>query len=248
MSGHNKWSTIKRKKGAADAKRSKIFSRISKEIQIAVKEGGPDAAGNPRLRLAISNARGVNMPKDNIERAIKSAEKDESSLQEFTYEGFGPGGIALFIECLTDNHNRTVSNIRSIFNKRGGYMGSSGSVGFMFERKGTFQISKDVPDPEEFELELIDAGAEDIYTEGDYYIITTSLEDFGKVQKRLEKLGINPESAQLQRIPTTTKKLSNEEAIKVMKAIEEFEDEDDVQNVYHNLEITDDLIKALEGQ
>jgi YebC/PmpR family DNA-binding regulatory protein len=246
MSGHNKWSTIKRKKGAADAKRSKIFSRISKEIQIAVKEGGTDPDGNARLRLAIANGRGVNMPKENIERAIKSAEKDESSLQEFTYEGFGPGGIALFIECLTDNHNRTVSNIRSIFSKRGGYMGSSGSVGFMFERKGTFQISKDVPNTEEFELEMIDAGAEDIYTEGDYYVITTSLEDFGKVQKKLEKIGITAESAQLQRIPTTTKKLSNEEALKVMKAIEEFEDEDDVQNVYHNLEITDDLIKAME--
>ena len=126
-------------------------------------------------------------------------------------------------------------------------MGSSGSVGFMFERKGTFQIPKDIPNPEEFELEIIDAGAEDIYTEGDYYIITTSLEDFGKVQKRLEKLKITPESAQLQRIPTTTKKLNSEEAIKVMKAIEEFEDEDDVQNVYHNLEITDDLIKVMEG-
>ena len=246
MSGHNKWSTIKRKKGAADAKRSKIFSHISKEIQIAVKEGGPDPSGNPRLRLAIANARGVNMPKDNIERAINSAEKDQSSLQEFTYEGFGPGGIALFIECLTDNHNRTVSNIRSIFSKRGGYMGSTGSVGFMFERKGTFQVPKNVDNPEEFELEIIDAGAEDIYTEGDYYIITTSLEDFGKVQKRLEKLGITPESAQLQRIPTTTKKLANEEAIKVMKAIEEFEEEDDVQNVYHNLEITDELIKVME--
>ncbi len=246
MSGHNKWSTIKRKKGAADAKRSKIFSRIAKEIQIAVKEGGPDPDGNPRLRLGIANARGVNMPKDNIERAINSADKDESTLQELTYEGFGPGGIALFIECLTDNHNRTVSNIRSIFNKRGGYMGSSGSVGFMFERKGTFQISKDVPDPEAFELEMIDAGAEDIYTEGDYYVITTSLEDFGKVQKKLEKLGITPESAQLQRVPTTTKKLGKEEALKLMKAIEEFEDEDDVQNVYHNLEITDDMIKAME--
>jgi YebC/PmpR family DNA-binding regulatory protein len=186
------------------------------------------------------------MPKDNIERAINSADKDQSSLQEFTYEGFGPGGIALFIECLTDNHNRTVSNIRSIFNKRGGYMGSSGSVSFMFERKGTFQVPVNVPNQEEFELEMIDAGAEDIFTEGDYFIITTSLEDFGKVQKRLEKLGITPESAQLMRIPTTTKKLNNEEAIKVMKAIEEFEEEDDVQNVYHNLEITDELISAME--
>ncbi len=246
MSGHNKWSTIKRKKGALDAKRSKIFSRISKEIQIAVKEGGPDPDGNPRLRLAIANGRGVNMPKDNIERAIKSAEKDESSLQESSYEGFGPGGIAIFIECLTDNHNRTVSNIRSIFNKRGGYMGSSGSVGFMFERKGAFTIPKEVPNQEEFELEMIDAGAEDIYTEGDYYIITTSLEDFGKVHKRLEKLEITPENAQLQRIPTTTKKLNNEDAFKVLRTIEEFEDEDDVQNVYHNLEITDQLLNSYE--
>jgi YebC/PmpR family DNA-binding regulatory protein len=247
MSGHSKWSTIKRKKGAADAKRSKIFSRIAKEIQIAVKEGGSDPAGNPRLRLAISNARGVNMPKENIERAINSAEKDASSLQEFTYEGFGPGGIALFIECLTDNHNRTVSNIRAIFNRRGGYLGSSGSVAFMFERKGIFNVPKDIQDQEEFELEIIDAGAEDIYIEGDYYIITTSLEDFGKVQKKLEKLGVVPESAELQRIPTTTKKINNDEALKVMKTIEEFEDEDDVQNVYHNLEITDQLIKRMEG-
>jgi len=246
MSGHSKWSTIKRKKGAADAKRSKIFSRISKEIQIAVKEGGPDPDGNPRLRLAIGNARGVNMPKDNIERAIKSAEKDESTLQELTYEGFGPGGIAMFVECLSDNHNRTVSNIRAIFNKRGGYLGSSGSVGFMFERKGNLTIPKDIPNHEEFELEIIDAGAEDIYTEGDYYIITTALEDFGKVLKRLEKIGITPESAELQRIPVNTKRLSIEDALKVMKAIEEFEDEDDVQNVFHNLEITDQLISSME--
>jgi YebC/PmpR family DNA-binding regulatory protein len=246
MSGHSKWSTIKRKKGAADAKRSKIFSRIAKEIQIAVKESGGDPNNNPRLRLAIANARGVNMPKDNIERAINSAEKDESTLQELTYEGFGPGGIALFIECLTDNHNRTVSNIRAIFNRRGGYLGSSGSVGFMFERKGMFTVPKDIQNHEEFELEIIDAGAEDIYIEGDYYIITTSLEDFGKVQKRLEKIGIVPESAELQRIPTSTKKLNNEDALKVMKAIEEFEDEDDVQYVYHNLEITDQLIKSME--
>lgn len=245
MSGHSKWSTIKRKKGALDAKRSKIFSRIAKEIQIAVRESGPDPDGNPRLRLAIANARGVNMPKDNIERAINSAAKDESTLQELTYEGFGPSGVALFIECLTDNHNRTVSNVRAIFNRRGGYLGSSGSVGFMFDRKGTFTIPKDIQNQEEFELEVIDAGAEDIETEGDYFIITTSLEDFGRVQKRLEKLGIVPESAALQRIPTNTKKLNNEDALKVMKLIEEFEDEDDVQYVYHNLEITDQLINSL---
>jgi YebC/PmpR family DNA-binding regulatory protein len=247
MSGHNKWSTIKRKKGAADAKRSKIFSRIAKEIQIAVRENGPDPAGNPRLRLAIANGRGVNMPKDNIERAINSAEKDESTLQELTYEGFAPNGIAIFIECLTDNHNRTVSNIRSIFNKRGGYLGSTGSVGFMFDRKGSFTIPKEaVKNPDEFELEIIDAGAEDIEADGDYYNITTSLEDFGRVQKKLEKIGIVPESAQLQRIPINTKKLKNEDALKVMKIIEEFEDEDDVQNVYHNLEITDQVLNSLE--
>jgi len=246
MSGHSKWSTIKRKKGAADAKRSKVFSRISKEISIAVKEGGPDPDGNPRLRLAIANARGVNMPKDNIERAISSADKDDANLQEVSYEGYAPNGIALFIECMTDNHNRTISNIRSIFNRRGGSLGISGSVGYMFEIKGVFTVSKAIFNSEEFQLGVIDAGAEDIEEEGDIYVITTSLEDYGRVQKKLEDMGISPDTAELQKIPKETKKLTSSEAIKILRIIEEFEDLDDVQNVYHNLEITDEVMEAIE--
>ena len=245
MSGHSKWSTIKRKKGASDAKRSKIFSRISKEISIAVREGGADPEGNPRLRLAIANAKGANMPKDNIERAINSAEKDEASLQEVSYEGYAPNGIALFIECMTENNNRTISNIRSIFNRHGGNLGISGSVGYMFERKGVFTLPKAALDSEEFQLEIIDAGAEDIEEEGDIYVITTTLENFGKIQKKLEHMGIYPDSAELQRIPKETRKLTSNEAIKILRIIEEFEELDDVQNVYHNLEITDEVMEAI---
>lgn len=248
MSGHSKWSTIKRKKGAADARRSKIFSRVSKEINIAVKEGGPDPDHNPRLRLAIANARGVNMPKDNIERAINNANKDDTDLQEISYEGYAPNGIALFIECMTDNSNRTISNIRSIFNKRGGSLGISGSVGYMFDRKGVFTIPRGDFNSEEFELEIIDAGAEDIELEGDIYVITTSLEDFGRVQKKLEMMNITPDTAELQRIPQETRKLESGEAMKIFRLIEEFEELDDVQNVYHNLEITDELMMELEEE
>jgi YebC/PmpR family DNA-binding regulatory protein len=245
MSGHSKWSTIKRKKGAADAKRSKMFSRVAKEIQIAAKEGGPDPEMNPRLRLAVANAKGINMPKDNIERAINRASKEADSLQEVTFEGYAPHGIAIFIECLTDNNNRTVSNIRAIFNRRGGSLGTNGSVAFMFDRKGVITVPQGDLDPEEFELEIIDAGVEDVEPEGDVFIITTAMEDFGNVQKKLEAMGIEPENAELQRIPHDTTELEPEEALKVMKVIEDFEDDDDVQNVYHNLELTDSLMAAL---
>ena len=184
MSGHSKWSTIKRKKGAADAKRSKEFSRVVKEIMVAVRDGGPDLDNNPRLRLAITNAKGVNMPKDNIQRAINKADKDSSSLQEVTFEGYASNGVALYIECLTDNNLRTVSSIRSIFNKKGGNLGTNGSLSFLFDRKGVVTVPKGEFDNEEFELEIIDAGSEDIEDEGDVYIITTAMEDFGNVQKK----------------------------------------------------------------
>lgn len=246
MSGHSKWSTIKRKKGAQDARRSRVFSRISKEISVAVKEGGADPDGNPRLRLAIVNAKGVNMPKDNIERAISNAEKDEANLQEASYEGYAPNGIALFIECMTDNLNRTISNIRAIFNRCGGSLGISGSVGYMFERKGVFTVSKGNFNQEEFQLEIIDAGAEDIEEERDIYVITTSLEDFGSIQKKLEQMGIETENAELQRIPMETKKLPPDKAMKILQIIEEFEDLDDIQNVYHNLEITEEIMEAID--
>ena len=162
MSGHSKWSTIKHKKGAADAKRGRMFTRIVKEITIAVKEGGPEADSNPRLRTAIQNAKGVNMPKDNIERAINKASDDGSNLEEVTFEGYGVSGIAIFVECLSDNNNRTVSSVRATFNKYGGNLGTNGSLSFIFETKGVFTFKKGDLDIEEIELEVIDAGAEDI--------------------------------------------------------------------------------------
>jgi YebC/PmpR family DNA-binding regulatory protein len=246
MSGHNKWSTIKRKKGTIDAKRSKIFSRIIKEISIAIKEGGSDPEGNARLRLALNNAKGANMPKENIQRALTKADKDSAGLQEVTYEGYASNGIAVFIECLTDNTQRTVSNIRMLFNKRGGSLGTNGSVAFMFERKGIITIPKGNLNQEEFELEIIDAGVEDLELQDDTFIITTAMEDFGAVQKKLEKMGIEAENASLQRIPTETKVLSTDAAVRVMKLIDEFEEDEDVQNVYHNLEVTEEIMDALD--
>jgi YebC/PmpR family DNA-binding regulatory protein len=247
MSGHSKWSTIKRKKGAADSKRSKIFSRIVKEIQIATKEGGGEEENNPRLRMAILNAKGVNMPKENILRAINKASTEGANLQEVTFEGYAPGGVAVFIECLTDNNNRTVSNVRSLFNKRGGNLGTNGSLSFIFERKGIITVPKGTLNPDEFELEIIDAGAEDISDEGEVYEITTSMEDFGKMRKKLEEMKIEFENASLQRIANDHKKLSKDDALKVLRIIDEFEEDDDVQNVYHNIELTEEIIAAMES-
>ncbi|MDX9845452.1 MAG: YebC/PmpR family DNA-binding transcriptional regulator [Tenuifilaceae bacterium] len=247
MSGHNKWSTIKRKKGALDAKRSKMFSRITKEITVAVKEGGADPEGNPRLRLAINNAKGVNMPKDNIQRAISKADKDGSSLQELTFEGYGPEGVPIFIECLTDNNNRTISAIRSIFTKRGGSLGTNGSLGFLFDRKGVFTIPRGDINQEELELELIDAGAEEIEGSDEMIVVYTAMADFGRMQKKLEELGIEAENASLQRIPNDYKSLEPQIAMKVLRLVDEFEDNDDVQNVYHNIEMTDELVQAMES-
>lgn len=250
MSGHSKWSKIKRKKGANDAKRSKIFGRLIKEITVAVKEGqSGDPEFNPRLRLAISNAKGANMPKDTIERAIKKAvENKNEAMYQPTFEGYGPGGVAIFIETMTDNNQRTVSNIRAIFNKRGGNLATSGSVGFLFERKGIFLVEPGDRDLEELELEFIDAGAEDIEIDEETgeIEITVDFADFGKMQKKLEELNIEPKSATLERIPTTTTKLDVESAKKVLTLIEYLEDDDDVQAVYHNLEMTEDLESALE--
>ncbi len=246
MSGHSKWSTIKRKKGALDAKRSKIFARIVKEIHVAVKDGGPIPDSNPRLRLAIQNAKSANMPKDNIERAINKADKEGDNLVEITFEGYAPHGVAVFIECLSDNNLRTVSMVRAVFNKRDGNLGTNGSLSFLFERKGVFTINKGDINLEEFELEIIDAGLEELEEADDKLIITTALEDFGNMQKKLDEMNIEIENAELQRIPNDTKKLDVETAKKVLKMIEEFEDIDDVQNVYHNLEMTDELMEELE--
>lgn len=247
MSGHSKWSTIKRKKGALDAKRSKIFSKIIKEITVAANEGGFDPESNPRLRLAIANAKGANMPKDNVQRAInKAKDKDAGAFQELTYEGYAANGVAVFVECTTDNLQRTVSAVRSYFNKYNGKLETNGSLSFIFDRKGVFTVPAGSLDPEEFEMEAIDGGAEDIVLEEGYFTITTAMEDFGSMQKKLEELGIEAESAGLQRIPNTTVKLDVDAARKVMKLIEVFEDDDDVSEVFHNLEMTDELAAALD--
>ena len=246
MSGHSKWSTIKRKKGAADARRSKMFSKIIKEITVAVKESGPDPEGNPRLRVAIANAKGVSMPKDTLQRAInKGKDKDAANFTETTYEGYLPNGIATYIECTTDNLQRTISNIRAIFNKYGGNLGTKGSLNFLFDRKGIFTIPKGELDAEEFELEMIDAGAEDIVLEDEFYTVTTSMEDFGNMMKKLEEMKIEPENAELQRIPNETITLAKDSALKILKVIETFEDDDDVQNVFHSLEITEELMEEI---
>lgn len=246
MSGHNKWSTIKRKKGAADAKRSKIFSKIITEITVAVKEGGEDPDSNPRLRLAISNAKGASMPKDTMQRAInKGKDKSSANFLETTYEGYLANGIAVYIDCTTDNVQRTVSNIRSIFNKFSGNLGTNGSLSFLFDRKGIFSIPKGELNEEDFELEMIDAGAEDIVTDDDFFSVTTSMEDFGNMMKKLEELNIEPENAELERIPHETITLEKESALKILKVIDLFEEDDDVQNVFHNLEITDEIMEEV---
>jgi len=247
MSGHNKWSTIKRKKGAADAKRSKIFSKIIKEITVAVKESGPDADANPRLRVAIANAKGASMPKDNIERAIsKGKEKDAASFSELTYEGYLAHGIAVYVECTTDNQQRTISNVRAIFNKFNGNLGTSGSLSFLFDRKGVFTIpKKDEMDMDDFELETIDGGAEDIVEDDGIITVTTLMEDFGKMQKKLEEMSVEVENAELQRIPHETVNLDLDDSKKIMRVIDTFEDDDDVQSVFHNLEITEELMETL---
>jgi YebC/PmpR family DNA-binding regulatory protein len=246
MSGHSKWSTIKRKKGAADAKRGKIFTKIIKEITIAAKEGGSDPELNPRLRLAVQNAKGANMPKDNIERAIKKAAGSEAETYiEMTFEGYGPGGIAVFIECLTDNKNRTVAAVRAAYNKHGGNLGTNGSLSFLFDHKGVFSIKNDGFNLDDIELDLIDAGAEDIEVDGENMSITCAMEDFGKLNKKLNELGIEPEEAGLKRIPNDTKKVDIESAKKILRMVDTLEDDDDVQNVYHNLEMTDEIAEAL---
>ncbi|UII24640.1 YebC/PmpR family DNA-binding transcriptional regulator [Fulvivirga maritima] len=247
MSGHSKWSTIKRKKGALDAKRGKIFTKLLKEISVAVKEGGSEPEGNPRLRLAIQNAKGQNVPKDNIERAIsKGAGTDAAEYTELTYEGYAPHGVAVFVECTTDNLNRTVASVRSIFSKYGGSLGVNGSVDYMFDRKGVFDVKRtESMDQDELTLELIDGGAEEAEFGDDYIHITTAMEDFGNMQTKLDALGLEAESAELQRIPTTTVDLDDEQFASVMKLIDALEDDDDVQKVYHNLEATEEQMASL---
>ncbi len=247
MSGHSKWSTIKHKKGALDKKRGKIFTKLIKEITVAAKEGGADPEMNPRLRLAVSNAKAKNMPKDTIERAIKKVAGGEAEdYQETTYEGYASNGVAVFVECTTDNLNRTVASVRSIFNKGGGALGTNGSLEFIFDRKGVFNLPlPDGADIDDLTLELIDGGAEDVEVEDGNMNITCAMEDFGNMQKKLDELKLEAENAELERIPNTSVSLSDEDFAKVMKTIDALEDDDDVQKVFHNIEATDAQFDSL---
>ncbi|WP_299439207.1 YebC/PmpR family DNA-binding transcriptional regulator [uncultured Aquimarina sp.] len=216
---------------------SKAFTRIGKDIVMAVKEGGPDPASNSRLRAVIQNAKSVNMPKDNVERAIKKAsDKDQSDYKEVLFEGYAPHGIAILVETATDNNNRTVANIRSYFNKCDGNLGTSGSVEFMFDHTCNFRINGEGLDPEELELEFIDFGAEEVFQDEDGILIYAPFGSFGAIQKELETREIEILSSGFERIPQVTKKLTTEQAADVEKLLEKIEEDDDVQNVYHTME------------
>lgn len=218
------------------AKMAKTFTRIGKDIAMAVKAGGPDPDSNARLRAIIQNAKAANMPKENVERAIKKASsKDTTDYKEVLFEGYGPHGIAILIETASDNNNRTVGNIRSYFSKNNGSMGTSGSVEFMFEHKCHFKISKKEIDLEELEFELIDFGAEEVFAEEDGILVYGSFESFGSLQKVLEEKGFEIISSGFERIPTQTKKLTEEQEADVEKLLERIEEDDDVQNVYHTM-------------
>lgn len=217
-------------------KMAKGFTRAGKEIAIAVKLGGPDPQGNSRLRVAIQNAKGINMPKDRIDAAIKRASsKDEKGLDEIVYEGKGPFGVGILIECATDNPTRTVANVRMNFNRNGGELGKTGSLDYLFERKGVFRIKRENINPEELELELIDFGADEIESDAEEIVIYTAFTDFGNMQKALEGKKLNIISSELERIPTSTVELSEEQIAEVMTLVEKLEEDDDVQNVYHNM-------------
>ncbi len=245
MSGHSKWSTIKRKKGAADAKRGKIFTKLIKEITISAREGGGDPGANPRLRLAIDNAKAANMPADNIERAIKKAtgELEGVTYHELMYEGYGPGGVAMLIEVATDNKNRSVAEVRHLLSKYNGSMGENGSVAWMFNRKGIITLPIQNKSEDEIMDIVLEAGAEDLHTEEDFFEVQTDLESFEPVRKALLAADLQIENASLQWIAKNTVNISGEDAEKVMKIIEVMEDSEDVQNVYSNADFDEDLIQ-----
>jgi YebC/PmpR family DNA-binding regulatory protein len=249
MSGHSKWSTIKRKKGAADAKRGKIFSRLAKEITVAAKTGG-DTSGNPRLRTALLAARAENMPNDNIDRAIKrgTGELPGVTYDEIRYEGYASGGVALIIDCLTDNKNRTVAEIRHMLSKHGGAMAESGAVTWNFENKGLILIGKEgLTDDEIFE-KAIEAGAEDVDTEGDMYEVTTAAQDLHVVSEALAKMGLKVGKAELTMLPKNTLKVEGKTAESVLRLLEIIEEHDDVQNVYANFDISEEQMAAAMGE
>ena len=245
MAGHSKWANIRHRKGAQDAKRGKIFTKLIKEITVSVKTGGgPDLDSNPRLRAAVQSAKGQNMPKDNIARAIaKASGADGADYTETTFEGYGPDGVAVMVECATDNNNRTVANIRMHFNKFNGALGKDGCLQFIFDHKGVFMIEKGELDEDELTMELIDAGADDFESEEDMLLVYTEMSDFGSVQKRLGELEIEAKEASLQRIPNMTKPIAERHIPTFLKLIDALEDDEDVQNVYHNADVDEEILE-----
>ena len=247
MSGHSKWSTIKRKKGAEDAKRGKIFTRIAREITIAAREGGGDPGTNPALRLAIDKARAANMPKDNIERAIKrgTGELEGGQLEEVCYEGYAPHGVALLVKCLTDNRNRTLAEVRRIFNRSGGNLAEAGAVTWMFDTKGYLTVARDDLDPDEIFMTAVDAGADDVEVSDDFVEVYTQPSDLHAVRESLVGDGLTIEDAELSQVPKTLMTLGEKETLQVMNMIEDLEELDDVQQVYSNLDISEEILATV---
>ncbi len=249
MSGHSKWATIRRKKGAVDAKRGKIFTKLIREIATAARLGGGDPGANPRLRLAIDKARGANMPKDNIERAIQKGTGggDSEAWEEAIYEGYGPGGTAVYVEALTDNRNRTAGEVRHVFTRFGGNLGSSGCVGHLFERKGSLVFERAEIDADALLEAALEAGADDVVESDDQLEVTTSPAEFGAVKRGLEERGFQPTQAALQMRPSLTVRLEGKEAEQMVLLSDALEDLDDVQAVNANFDISDEEMQRLAG-
>ena len=245
MSGHSKWSTIKHKKAKTDSARGKVFTKIIREIISAAKKGGGDPESNPSLRLAVDKASEANMPNDNIERAIAKAtgSGEGITIEEVVYEGYGPAGVAIMLETMPDNKQRTVADIRHLFTKGGGNMGASGCVSYMFNKKGSLVFEKKAVDEEALAMEAIDAGAEDIHSEESTIEIVTSPENYQTVKEKLKAKGFTPLSSEVTMVPTTTVKVEGDDAQKVIKLVTSLEEHDDVQNVHANFDISDEILE-----
>ena len=248
MSGHSKWHSIKHKKMATDQKRGKIFTKLIKEIMVATKMGGANPETNPRLRMAIEKAKSYNMPNDNIQRAIKKGSGAEGGInyEQVSYEGYGPGGVAIYVEVLTDNKNRTASEIRSIFSRHNGNLGGQGSVAWIFERKGFITVKKEKAEEDKLFEIVLEAGAEDMKTEKDTYEIITTPENFENVKKALQDNQIEIESGSVTLIPKNTVKVEGKEAEQLLKLLDELEENEDVQGVYANFDIPDEILETIE--
>jgi YebC/PmpR family DNA-binding regulatory protein len=250
MSGHSKWATIKRKKGAADVRRGKIFSKLIREITMAAKEGGGDPDLNVRLKNAVDKARASNMPMDNIDRAIKratGADADAAAWEEIMYEGYGPGSVAILVETLTDNKNRTAADVRHIFTRSGGKLAGAGSVSYLFARKGLIQVSKEEVDEDRIYEAAIDAGAENVEDGGEVYEVYTGYTDFEIIKTAIQQRGIPIENSEIIMKPANTIRVGGKEAQSMLKMVEMLEDNDDVQNVWANFDIDEKEMEAFEG-